>query len=168
MGWSERIALKHVYYQVWNTSPVQGGCMRQVLGAGALGWPRGMGKGGRWEGGSGWGTYVHPWLIHVNVWQKPLQYCKIISLQLTNIKKKQTNKSKPKFQNHHLGLLLVLFLYLFLMSYFYCGKIYIIFTIFTIFKSTVPWHEVHSYCAAITTVRLENFIHLPHLKLCPR
>ena len=22
------------------------------------------------------------WLIHVNVWQKPLQYCKIISLQL--------------------------------------------------------------------------------------
>ena len=30
---------------------------------------------GRWEGGSGWGTRVHPWLIHVNVWQKPLQYC---------------------------------------------------------------------------------------------
>ena len=25
-------------------------------------------------GGSGWGTRVHPWLIHVNVWQKPLQY----------------------------------------------------------------------------------------------
>ena len=25
---------------------------------------------------------VHPWLIHVNVWQKPLQYCKVISLQL--------------------------------------------------------------------------------------
>ena len=23
-----------------------------------------------------------PWLIHVNVWQKPLQYCKVISLQL--------------------------------------------------------------------------------------
>ena len=20
-----------------------------------------------WEGGSGWGTHVHPWLIHVNV-----------------------------------------------------------------------------------------------------
>ena len=27
-------------------------------------------------------TYVHPWLIHVNVWQKPPQYCKVISLQL--------------------------------------------------------------------------------------
>ena len=33
-------------------------------------------------GGSGWGTQVHPWLIHVNVWQNPLQYCKVISLQL--------------------------------------------------------------------------------------
>ena len=59
--------------------------MRQVLGAGALGRPRGMGWGGRWEGGSGWGTHVNPWLIHVNVWQKPLQYCKVISLQLIKI-----------------------------------------------------------------------------------
>ena len=24
----------------------------------------------------------HPWLIHVTVWQKPLQYCKVISFQL--------------------------------------------------------------------------------------
>ena len=40
----------------------------KVLGAGALGWPRGMGCGGRWEGGSGRGTHAHP-LIHVNVWQ---------------------------------------------------------------------------------------------------
>ena len=42
----------------------------------------GMGWGGRWEWGLGWGTHVHSWLIHVNVWQKPLQYCKVISLQL--------------------------------------------------------------------------------------
>ena len=28
------------------------------------------------------GTYVHQWLIHVNVWQKPAQYCKAIILQL--------------------------------------------------------------------------------------
>ena len=40
-----------------------------------------------WDGeGGGWrardrGTLVHPWLIHANVWQKPLQYCKIITLQ---------------------------------------------------------------------------------------
>ena len=37
--WSETIALKRVYYQVWNRSPVQVGCMRQMLKAGALGWP---------------------------------------------------------------------------------------------------------------------------------
>ena len=41
--------------------------MRQVLGAGALGRPRGIGGRGRWEGESGWGIYVTPWLIHVNV-----------------------------------------------------------------------------------------------------
>jgi len=39
------------------------------LGAGALGWPRGMVWGGRWEGGSGWGTRVHLWQMHVDVWQ---------------------------------------------------------------------------------------------------
>ena len=67
--------------------------MRQVLRAGALGRPRGMGWGGRREGGSGRVKHVNPWLIHVNVWQKPLQYCKVISLQLIKInggKKKNT------------------------------------------------------------------------------
>ena len=59
--------------------------MRQALGPGALGRPRGIGWRGRWEGGSGWGTHVNPWLIHINVWQKPLQYCKVISLQLIKI-----------------------------------------------------------------------------------
>ena len=28
------------------------------------------------------GIHVHAWLIHVNVSQNPLQYCKVISLQL--------------------------------------------------------------------------------------
>ena len=41
----------------------------RMLGAGALGWPRGMVWGGRWEGDSGWGTHVHPWQIHLNIWQ---------------------------------------------------------------------------------------------------
>ena len=63
--------------------------MRQVLRAGALGRPRGMGWGGRRERGSGWGTHVNPWLIHVTVWQKPLQYCKVISLQLIKINGKK-------------------------------------------------------------------------------
>ena len=63
--------------------------MRQVLRAGAMGRLRGMGWRGRREGGSGWGTYVNQWLIHVNVWPKPLQYCKVISLQLIKMNEKK-------------------------------------------------------------------------------
>ena len=40
-------------------------------------------------GGFRWGTHVNPWLIHVAVWQKPLQYCKVISLQLIQINEKK-------------------------------------------------------------------------------
>ena len=40
-----------------------------MLGAGALGQPREMVRGGRREWGSGWGTHVHLWQIHVDVWQ---------------------------------------------------------------------------------------------------
>ena len=36
--------------------------------------------------------HVNPWLIHVNVWQKPLQYCKAISLQLIKINGKKKKK----------------------------------------------------------------------------
>ena len=72
---------------------IQAECMRQVLGPDALGRPRGIGWRGRQEGGLGWGTHVNPWLIHVNVWQKPLQYCKAISLQLIKMNGK-TNKKK--------------------------------------------------------------------------
>ena len=39
----------------WNRSPAQVGCMRQALGPGALGRPRGSGWRGRWEVGLGWG-----------------------------------------------------------------------------------------------------------------
>ena len=41
----------------------------RMLGAGALGGPREMVWVGRREGGSGLGTRVHPWWIHVDVWQ---------------------------------------------------------------------------------------------------
>ena len=41
------------------------------------------------EGGSGWGTHGNPWLIHVNVWQTPLQYYKVIRLQLIKINGKK-------------------------------------------------------------------------------
>ena len=59
-----------------------------------------MGWEWRWEGGSGWGTHVHPWLIHVNVWQKPPQYCKVISLQLKLKQNKQTKNKVKKIQNN--------------------------------------------------------------------
>ena len=88
VGWFERIALKHVCYHMWNRSPVQVQCMRQ----GAQGWCTGItlrdGMGREVERGSGWGTHVHPWLIHVNVWQEAPQYCKAISLRL-KLKKRE-------------------------------------------------------------------------------
>ena len=93
--WQQRPDMKmpvcHLYYLGWSRLPAHAACMRQVLGPGALGRPRGMGWRGRREGGSGWGTYVNPWLIHVNVWQKPLQYYKVISLQLIKINEKKEN-----------------------------------------------------------------------------
>ena len=49
----------------------------RMLGAGALGWPREMIWGLRWEGGSGWGTHVHPWWIHVNLWQSQYNIAKL-------------------------------------------------------------------------------------------
>ena len=44
--------------------------------------PRGVGWRGRWVGGGeGKGTFLYLWLIHVDVQQKPTQYCKVIILQ---------------------------------------------------------------------------------------
>ena len=72
----------------------QVGCMRQALGPGALGRPRGIGCRGRWEGGSGWGTHVNPWLFHFNVWQN--------SLQIKKKKKKKKKASTWKRQGNRL------------------------------------------------------------------
>ena len=52
--------------------------MRQALRPGALGKPRGSGWRGKWEGGSGWGSHVNPWLFHFNVRQNSLQIKKKI------------------------------------------------------------------------------------------
>ena len=63
----------------------------RMLGAGALGWPRGMVWGGRGKGGSGWGTRVHPWRIHVDVWQN--QY------NIVKLKKKKKNSNSVNWVN---------------------------------------------------------------------
>ena len=116
VGCFKRTASKHVYYLGWNRSLAQAECMRQVLRAGALGRPRGIGWWGRWEGGLGWGIHVNPWLIHVDVWQKSLQYCKVISLQLIKIngKKKRLSIGKKwrKQVTTHNEAYVCIFLYL--------------------------------------------------------
>ena len=58
-----------------------------MLGAGALGRPRGMVWGGRREEGSGWGTHVHLWWIHFDIWQNQYNIVKFKN----KIKKKEIN-----------------------------------------------------------------------------
>ena len=62
-----------------------------MLGAGAMGWPRGMVWGGRREEGSGWGTHVYLWQIHFDIWQNQ---CHIVKLKnKIKFKKKKNLKS---------------------------------------------------------------------------
>ena len=80
MIWKNGIETCITSYKKWITSP---GLMQDTGCLGLVHWMTqrdGMGR--KWEGGSGWGTRVHPWWIHVDVWQKPIQYCKVIGLQL--------------------------------------------------------------------------------------
>ena len=56
------------------------------FGAGALERPRGMVRGGRREEGSGWGTRVYLWRIHVDIWQN--QYNIVKLKKKINFKKK--------------------------------------------------------------------------------
>ena len=48
-----------------------------MLGAGAPGRLRGMVWEGRREEGSGWGTRVYLWWIHVDIWQNQYNSVKI-------------------------------------------------------------------------------------------
>ena len=71
-----------------------------------------MGWGGRWERGrfKREGTYVFPWLIHVDVWKTPAQYCKAIILQFKfkERKKKEWAVALPSqfFYLIHFGLII--------------------------------------------------------------
>ena len=60
----------------WKTGQLHVKEWYRMLGAGVLGWPRGMVWGGRWEGCSGLGTCVHLWQIHVDVWQNQYNIAK--------------------------------------------------------------------------------------------
>ena len=56
-----------------------------MLGAGALGRPRGMVWGGRREEGSGWGTHVYLWQIHFDIWQNQYNIVKFKNKKKKNI-----------------------------------------------------------------------------------
>ena len=58
-----------------------------VLGASALGWPRGM----RWGGGFRMGNTSTPLVDPCQCMAKPIQYCKVISLQKKKKKKRNWN-----------------------------------------------------------------------------
>ena len=61
-----------------------------MLGAGALGRPRGRVCGGRREEGSGWGTQVYLWRIHFDIWQN--QYNIVKFKNKIKFKKKKKKK----------------------------------------------------------------------------
>ena len=68
--------------KIWENGNETGkiSCRKQVASPGSMhdtgclglvhwGRPRGMVWGGRKEEGSGWGTHVHLWRIHFDIWQ---------------------------------------------------------------------------------------------------
>ena len=61
---------------------------KSLLGAGALGRPRGMVWGGRREEGSGWGTHVYLWQIHFDIWQNQYNIVKLNKIKFKKINKK--------------------------------------------------------------------------------
>ena len=65
-----------------------------MLGAGALGQPRGRVWGGRREEGSGWGTHVYLWWIHFDIWQN--QYNIVKFKNKIKLKKKKELRKEEK------------------------------------------------------------------------
>ena len=65
-----------------------------MLGAGALGRPRGIVWGGSGEEGSGWGTHVYLWWIHFDIWQNQYNIVKLKNkIKFKKIKKKNQSTS---------------------------------------------------------------------------
>ena len=98
-------------------SSVHGIFQARVLEWGAIAFSDCMTKGPQiWcsvttqRGGMGWevagrfkreGTCVYLWLLHVDVWNKPTQYCKVIILQLKQFFRKEKISIKLWEQNLH-------------------------------------------------------------------
>ena len=70
----------------------EAGHPKLVLWDNPEGWG-GTGGGRRVQDG---GTHVHPRLIHVDVWRKPPQYCKVTSLQLKGRKEERKKEKERK------------------------------------------------------------------------
>ena len=66
--WENGIEKCIISYKKLNTSP---GLMQETGCSGLVPWddPEGWYGEGDGGGGSGWGTRVHPWRIHADVWQ---------------------------------------------------------------------------------------------------
>ena len=74
-----------------------------MLGAGALGRPRGMVWGGRRDEGSGWGTHVYLWRIHFDIWQNQYNIVKVknkIKKKLEAVTLKKKRKIKQEERKH--------------------------------------------------------------------
>ena len=72
-----------------------------MLGAGALGQPRGMVWGGRRAEGSGWGTHVYLWRIHFNTWQNEYNFVKFKNkIKLKKKKEGMMLKLKVQYFGH--------------------------------------------------------------------
>ena len=74
-----------------------------MLGAGALGRPRGLVWGGMREEGSGWGTHVYLWQIHFDIWQN--QY-NIVKLNKIKLNKNQFHRYISSFFDINLFILI--------------------------------------------------------------
>ena len=71
-----------------------------MLGAGAMERPRGRVWGGRREEGSGWGTCVYQWWIHVDIWQNQYNIVKLNN-KIKFLKNKKNNNSFSKKKKEH-------------------------------------------------------------------
>ena len=82
-GWDERREQRgYMHTTVWKTQSQRGSAVG--LGGSSQGSVPTQRGGTAWEAGGRpqrEGSHANPWLIHVDVWQKPTPYCKAVILQ---------------------------------------------------------------------------------------